>query len=89
MVGGRRPLPYPTLAIDRIEVASACPPACPPARLPALLPSPQPPLPFPRPPQVAHYLVLAQLDEGLRAEITNNIHSLQVRDSPTGSPLRR
>jgi hypothetical protein len=28
-------------------------------------------------PQVAHYLVLAQLDESLRANITDNVNSLQ------------
>lgn len=27
--------------------------------------------------QVAHYLVLSQLDEGLLANITDNVHTLQ------------
>ena len=32
---------------------------------------------FSPPPQVAHYLVLSQLDEDLLANITDNVHSLQ------------
>lgn len=49
--------------------------------LPARRPTPHTPraafLALPSPQQVAHYLVLAQLDDSLLAHITDNVHTLQ------------